>query len=96
MTQVNFNKVIQTLSLKTRREILRTIADRPKTLMEIYDELREKKTAPIKYRESVYKALEKLVSVGLVEKIYEKRTVRYKSKFSKIVADLINEKLRLV
>ena len=93
---MDFEKVIQILSLKTRREILRTIVARPKTLMEIYEELQEKKSIPIKYRESVYKALEKLVSVGLVEKTYEKRTVRYKSKFSKIVVNLINEKLRLL
>ena len=93
---MDFEKVIQILSLKTRREILRTIVSRPKTLMEIYEELQERKSTPIKYRESVYKALEKLVSVGLVEKTYDKRIVRYKSKFSKIVADLINEKLRLL
>lgn len=91
---MDFNKVIQILSLKTRREILRTIVARPKTLMEIYEELK-KKNIPIKYRESVYKALEKLVSVGLVDKTYEKRTVRYKSKFSKINVDLISEKIKL-
>jgi len=94
MAQVDFNKVIQVLSPKTRREILRTIIDRPKTLMEIYQELK-KKNIPIKYKESVYKALEKLVSVELVEKIYEKRTVFYKSKFSKIGVDLISEKIKL-
>lgn len=91
---MDFNKVIQILSLKTRREILRIIVARPKTLMEIYEELK-KKNIPIKYRESVYKALEKLVSVGLVDKTYEKRTVRYKSKFSKINVDLISEKIKL-
>lgn len=93
---MDFNKVIQTLSTKTRREILRTIiADRPKTLMEIYDELK-RKSIPIKYRESVYKALKKLVSVGLVEKIYEEKTVLYKSKFSKVKVDLIKEKMELL
>ena len=73
---------------------MRTIIARPKTLMEIYEELK-KKNIPIKYRESVYKALEKLILVGLVEKIYGKRTVLYKSKFSKINADLVSGKIEL-
>lgn len=94
MIKMDFDEVIQVLSLKTRRVILRTIADRPKTLMEIYGGLK-KKNILIKYRESVYKALEKLVSVGLVKKTYDKRTVRYKSKFSKINIDLIEEKVKL-
>lgn len=86
--------MIYALSLKTRREIIRTITSRPKTLIQIYEELK-KKNVPIKYRESVYKALEKLVSDGLVEKVYDKRTVLYKSKFSKINVDLVSEKIEL-
>lgn len=94
MSTMDFNKVIQALSLRTRREILRVIADRPKTLIQIYKELKNK-NIPIKYRESVYKSLERLISVGLVEKVYEKRTVLYKSRFSKIKVDLVSEKIEL-
>jgi len=94
MNTIDFNKVIQALSLRTRREILRVIADRPKTLMQIYEELKNK-NIPIKYRESVYKSLERLISVGLVKKVYEKRTVLYKSRFSKIKVDLVSETIEL-
>jgi Fe2+ or Zn2+ uptake regulation protein len=94
MSTVDFNKVIQALSLKTRREILRVITGQSKTLIQIYEELR-KKNIPIKYRESVYKSLEKLISVGLVEKVYEKRTVLYRSRFSKIKVNLVDEKMEL-
>jgi len=94
MTQLDFSKVIKVLSLGTERAILRIIAERPKTVIEVHEELK-RRSIPIKYRESVYKALERLVLVGLAEKIYEKRTVRYKSKFSKIKIDLMDEKMEL-
>lgn len=72
MVQMDFDEIIRALFLKTRREIPRSIINRPKTFMQIYGGLKERKIQ-IKYRESVYNALEKLVSVGLVEKVYKKK-----------------------
>jgi Fe2+ or Zn2+ uptake regulation protein len=92
MKELDFNKTVHILSVKANREILKVIIGNPKTLLQVYKELKSKH-AQIKYRESVYKALEKMVSVGLVEKVYNKRIVLYKSKFSKLNIDFINEKI---
>lgn len=94
MTQVDFEKMMKVLSLATGRAILRIITHQSKTVKEIHKELGEK-GQKIKYRESVYKALERMVAIGLAEKIYEKRIVRYKSKYSKIEVDLLSEKTKL-
>lgn len=94
MAQPDFDETVNVLSLKSARVILRSILKSPKTVGEVHYELRDSR-ASLEYRESVYKALERLVSAGLVEKIHEGRRVRYRSLYSKISADFVREKLDL-
>lgn len=53
-----------------RREILKTISEEPMTVMQVLEELKRRKFE-VKYRETVYRALEKLLDAGLVEKYYD-------------------------
>jgi Fe2+ or Zn2+ uptake regulation protein len=70
--------ILSILSSRTRLEILKILSSGPKNLMEIKDAL-DASGVGIKYRESVYRALEKLVLAGLVDKLYVNggRKVRY-------------------
>lgn len=63
-------KVISALNSKMRREILKTISEEPMTVMQVLEELKRRKFE-VKYRETVYRALEKLLDAGLVEKYYD-------------------------
>lgn len=69
--------VFSVLSSETRLEILRILASRPGDLMEIKKAL-DASGLGIKYRESVYRALERLVSAGLVEKFYDRNAKKIK------------------
>ena len=72
-------KIFSALSSKTRIEILRILAEKPSSIMDVLGEL-GRRGFKIKYRESVYRSLEKLTSAGLVEKYYDKkeRGIRYR------------------
>jgi len=94
MAQPNFDDVVKVLSSREVRAVLRAIVDRPKTVMEVYEELKRGST-PLGYRESVYKVLERLISAGLAEKIRNNKTVQYRSCFSEITVNLLQEKLNL-
>jgi len=84
------DKVISALRSKTRREILQILAGEPKTVQEVMESLPQKRVK-IKYRESVYKALEKLVDAGLVDKYYEKeKGICYKLSKTRLEIDLSN------
>ena len=60
------------LSSKTRIEIVKILCQRPASLIEVYREI-NKTGIDIKYRATVFRALKKLVSTGLVEKIYDQQ-----------------------
>lgn len=92
MSELKFDEVIDVLSRKSGRAILNSILEEPKTVKEVHQELK-KNGIDMKYRESVYKALERLVSVGLVEKLNQDKSVRYKSHYSKVLADFLAEDL---
>lgn len=92
MPDPEFDKVVKILSQKSGRAILRSILNRSKTFKEVHQDLRGTDSS-LKYRESVYKALERLVSAGLVEKIREDQSVRYRSRYSRISADFVAENL---
>jgi len=81
-------RVFSALSSKTRIEILRILAVKPSGVMEILDELRRRGFG-IKYRESVYRALEKLTAAGLLEKYYDKKQkgIRYRLVKTKLEID---------
>lgn len=67
MSRPEFDEVTDVLSLESARAILRFILKRPKTVKEVQEDL-EGTDASLEYRESVYKGLERLGSVGLIEK----------------------------
>jgi len=89
---MDIEKVVKALNSRTRRKILKILSEGPKNVKEISIVLREEYSANIKYRESVFKALEKLVEADLVEKFYEKdKGITYRLKREKITIDLTKE-----
>ena len=90
---VEVSKIIACLGDKTKVQILQILGDRPLTVTEIYNRLKYK----VKYRESIFKALEKLRKAMLVERKYseKKKAFEYSANFKRIE---INQKgeLKLV
>ena len=64
-------KVLAALNSELRREILKILAEKPSTVLEVQTKLKTK-GLKVKYRETVYRALEKLVDAKLVKKFYVK------------------------
>lgn len=92
---LNIEKTIKALNSKTRREILKILAKEPKTVKEVHKILKSNINIDLKYRESVFKALEKLVDADLVEKYYEKdKGILYKLKKKQIIIDLTEGKVK--
>jgi len=80
--------VISALNSELRREILKIISKEPMRVIQVLEELK-KRRIDVKYRESVYRALEKLVDSGLVEKCYIKdKGLCYKLKVKIVKIDL--------
>ncbi len=73
---------------KTKVKVLQLLAEKEMTLTEVYKELK------LKYRESAYKALQKLLSAGLVKRRFDenKKAYFYSSAFKKI---RINNKIEI-
>ena len=73
------------------------IIGEPKTVIEVFEELNQKGYT-IKYRESVYRGLEKLVDAALVEKYYDKtkKSICYKLLTEKIEINLAEGRVRRV
>jgi Fe2+ or Zn2+ uptake regulation protein len=85
---MDVGKIISALDSDLRREILKIVAKNPSTVLEVLQELR-KRSFKVKYRETVYRAMEKLVDSGLIEKYYEKeRGLCYKISLSSITIDI--------
>ena len=72
-----------------RMEILKLTGEKSMSINDILLAL-NKQGFNIKYRESVYKSVEKLVSIGLVEKSYDSDTKRiiYSLRFDNLKIDL--------
>ena len=86
---MEIDKVIAALNSKLRREILSIVSKQPMPVIQVLKELK-KRRFEVKYRETVYRALEKLVNSGLVEKCYVKeKGICYKLKVKIIKIDLI-------
>jgi len=94
MNKSNFQEKIEVLSQESSREILRVLGEETKTVKEVFEEM-QNSSSSLKYRESVYKALERLTEVHLVEKIEKENSVKYRARYSTIQADLLEEKLEL-
>lgn len=85
---MDIKKVIAALNSDLRREILKIIAGQAMTVVEVLGEL-NKRGLEIKYRESVYRSLEKLLDAGLVEKYYVKeKGLCYKVSVANLTIDL--------
>ena len=85
---MDIKKVIAALDSDLRREILKIIAGQPMTVVEVLGELK-KRGLQIRYRETVYRALEKLFDAGLVKKYYVKeKGLCYKIAVNHIVIDV--------
>jgi Fe2+ or Zn2+ uptake regulation protein len=85
---MDVGKVISALDSDLRREILRIVAENPSTVIDVLSGLR-KRGFKVKYRETVYRAMEKLVEAGLLEKYYEKeKGLCYKVSLTSIVIDI--------
>ena len=86
---MDLSKVISAISSETRRQILQIIADQPMKIEDVMTKLAQRGIS-LKYRESVYKAIEKLVNAGLVEKFYDKEEgICYKPLMRRIEIDLV-------
>lgn len=85
---MKIDKTVAALNSELRREILKIISKEPMTVIQVLEELRKRKFE-VKYRESVYRALEKLVDSELVEKCYVKeKGLCYKLKVKTLRIDL--------
>jgi Fe2+ or Zn2+ uptake regulation protein len=93
--KLDLAKVVSALNSSTRRKILSVLEKDHMTLQEIFEKL-NKEGVEVKYRESVYRALQKLVNAGLIEKFYEKQKgICYKLVMRKIEIDLIDGKVSI-
>lgn len=88
---MDLKKVIPALYSETRRKILTILAEGPMTVQETLYKLNQL-GFKIKYRESIYRALEKLVNAELVEKFYDReKGICYRLSVRRIEIDLIKE-----
>jgi len=89
-------KVISALNSDLRREILKILAENPYTVLEVLDRLKSK-GFDVKYRETVYRALEKLVDAEIVEKYYVKdKGLCYKLSSTRITIEITKENVDIV
>jgi len=89
-------KVISALNSDLRREILKILAEEPYTVLEVLNNLKNK-GLKVKYRETVYRALEKLVDAELLEKFYVKeKGLCYRLSLTRITIEIRKELLDIV
>jgi len=92
---MDVGKVTASLNSKFRREILKTLFKQPMTVVEVLEEL-NKRRIQVKYRETVYRALEKLSDAQLVEKYYEKsKGLCYKLSSTRWILEIGNDSVDL-
>jgi len=85
------SKIISALNCDTRLEIIKILGKEPSTVGDIFQEIKRNQKVNINFRESIYRALEKLVDANLVEKYYDKeKGICYKLLMLKIEIDLVN------
>jgi Fe2+ or Zn2+ uptake regulation protein len=86
----NESKVLNLLSVPTNRIILQKLSERPKTVMELFSELKKDPRITIKNRESVYKDLEKMRLSGILSKSYDEtqKNLYYSVKLKSVLIDL--------
>lgn len=78
-----------------RREIMMILHSGPRTVTEVLESLIRRKYS-VKYRETVYRALEKLSDAGLIEKYYKRdRGLCYELVSSKITIQIDNNSIMI-
>jgi len=89
--------VFSTLSSRLRIQILKILGNGAMSVNEIQSEL-TRRGFRVRYRESVYKAVEKLVSIGLVTKYYDstKKSIAYGLQKTRIEVDLKTGKITFI
>jgi len=89
-------KISSAINSDLRREILKILTERPLTVLEVLNKLKNK-GFDVKYRETVYRALEKLVDAELVEKFYVKeKGLCYKLFLTRMTIEITKESLDIV
>jgi len=90
-------RVFAGLASRIRLDILKILSDEPKTVKSVINELNSQKYN-IKYRESVYRSMEKLKDIGLIEKYYDEKnkSITYKLKANKIIYEIDKDKIQLI
>ena len=92
---MEIDKTISALNSDLRREILKVLAENTYTVLEILNKLKHK-GLDVKYRETVYRALEKLVDAKLVEKMYIKgKGLCYKLSMSRLTIEIRKENIEI-
>ena len=90
---MEIDKIVAALNSRLRREILRVISKQPMTVVQVLEELKKMKIE-VKYRETVYRALEKLLDAKLVEKFYVKeKGLCYKATTKHVIIDIAESKV---
>ena len=89
-------KVISALDSSLRREILKILAEEPHTVLGVLNKLKDR-GFDVKYRETVYRALEKLVDAELLVKFYAKeKGLCYKLTLTRMTIEITKELLDIV
>ena len=89
-------KVISALNSDLRREILKILAENSYTVLEVLNRLK-RKGFNVKYRETIYRAIEKFVDAELVEKYYVKeKGLCYKLSLTRMTIEITEESLDIV
>lgn len=89
-------EIASSLNSDIRILILESLKN-PKTVKDVLNHI-HKEGHQIQYKETIYRALEKLVNAGLVEKFYdnERKAIYYVLKIEKIIIDVSNGKIELI
>lgn len=92
---LNVEDVLKGLSSETRLVIINSLRDNPKPAIEIFNNISPK--IGIKNRETIYRALEKLVEIKILEKKYDlyKKRYLYKIKNDTITLNLLSDQVVL-
>jgi Fe2+ or Zn2+ uptake regulation protein len=92
---MEISNVISALNSELRRQILSALSTGPMTVGQVLEEMR-KRTTGARYRETVYRALEKLVDSELVQKYYEKeKGLLYKLSVIKLTIEITKDSLEI-
>lgn len=90
----NLKKVSRALSSETRLNILKILVNNKLASIEVYNKYIDKFKGE-KQRETIYRALEALLSADILEKKYdnEKKNLVYSIKHNQLIIDLIEQKV---